>query len=253
MLCRSFSVGLFAACVASSAAAQLSISTGAEYTTGKYGASESTDQLYVPVTAKLQTDDWVLKATVPYLRVSGPANVVGAGDDRVVVPGSAARRTASGLGDIVASAFYSAVTEASSAFALDIGAKVKLPTADEAERLGTGELDYAVQADFYKSFGTLDWFATLGYRWYGDPPGFELRDVPYWALGAAHRLEGGSTIGVSYDYRPRISDGGAAISEATLFWVKRFSREWKLQLYALAGFSDASPDAGAGALLEYRF
>ena len=253
MLSRKLCAGVFAACTASSASAQLSISSGAEYTTGKYGATEKTDQLYVPFTAKLETESWVLKATVPYLRVSGPANVVGAGDDRVVVPGEAARRTASGLGDIVASAFYSAVNDGASGFALDLGAKIKFGTADEAERLGTGENDVSLQADFYKPLGGLDWFVTLGYRWYGDPPGFELRDVPYGAIGAAHRLAGGSTIGVSYDYRPRISDGGSAISEATLFWVRRFSREWKLQLYALAGFSDASPDAGVGGLLEYRF
>ena len=253
MFFRKLCVAGVAACAASSATAQLSISTGAEYTTGKYGATEKTDQLYVPVTAKLETESWVLKATVPYLHVSGPANVVGAGDDRVVVPGNAGRRTASGLGDIVTSAFYSAVNDTSSGFALDLGAKVKFGTADETERLGTGENDYSLQADFYKPLGGVNFFATLGYRWYGDPPGFEFRDVPYGAIGAARRLEGGSTIGVSYDYRPRISDGGAAISEATLFWVTRFSREWKMQLYAIAGFSDASPDAGAGAVLEYRF
>jgi hypothetical protein len=31
------------------------------------------------------------------------------------------------------------------------------------------------------------------------------------------------------------------------------SRDWKLQLYAIKGFADASPDHGAGAMLAYGF
>jgi hypothetical protein len=37
------------------------------------------------------------------------------------------------------------------------------------------------------------------------------------------------------------------------FWSQRMSREWKLQLYGVVGLSDGSPDAGIGALLDYRF
>jgi len=42
------------------------------------------------------------------------------------------RRTESGLGDIVASAFYNLRDERSTGLGIDVGAKVKLPTADEA-------------------------------------------------------------------------------------------------------------------------
>jgi hypothetical protein len=267
-----------------STSAQMSIGGGAEFTTGKYGTTETTDQLYIPFTARFETGRWRLRATIPYLIVSGPANVIGGGEDRIPVSNSgsgssgsgsggsgsgsggsgsgssggggsvnAGRSTASGLGDIVTSASYSVLDEASSAIGLDLGGRIKFGTADEAERLGTGENDFSVQADLYKPLGDFTVFATLGYRWYGDPPGIELRDVPYWALGASYRLEGGSVVGFAYDHRPRIVDGGFEISELSLFWSKRFSREWKLQLYAIAGLSDGSPDAGVGAVLDYRF
>jgi hypothetical protein len=241
--------------IAGSAAAQTSLGTGVEYTTGKYGGTEKTDTLYVPFVAKHETGPWILKATIPYLRISGPANVIGAGADRVTLPGAAAgRRTESGLGDVVASAFYVLRDERSNGLGIDVGVKVKLPTADEAKGLGTGKTDYSLQADFFKPLGgAVTAFGSLGYRWYGDLAGVDLRNVPYGAIGASYRMSADTTIGAAYDYRPRITSGGSAISEATAFWSQRLTGQWKLQLYGVVGFSDASPDAGIGALLDYRF
>lgn len=240
--------------IAGSAAAQTSVGVGAEYTSGKYGGTEKTDTLYVPFVLKREAGPWVLKATIPYIRIDGPANVVGAGADRVTIPGaSAGRRTESGLGDIVGSAFYNLSDERSAGFGLDVGMKVKLPTADEAKGLGTGETDYSLQADLFKPLGDITVFGSLGYRWYGDPAGTDLRNVAYGAIGASRRLSAETTIGIAYDFRPRIVSGGSEISEATAFWSQRMSREWKLQLYGVVGFSDASPDAGVGAVLERRF
>jgi outer membrane putative beta-barrel porin/alpha-amylase len=173
----------------------------------------------------------------------------------VTIPGAAAgRRTESGLGDIVASAFYGLSDERSTGLGIDLGLKVKLPTADEAKGLGTGETDYSVQADFFKPLGgALTGFGSLGYRWYGDPPGVDLRNVAYGAIGVSYRMSAETTVGAAYDYRPRITTGGSTISEVTAFWSQRMSREWKLQLYGVVGLSDGSPDAGIGALLDYRF
>jgi hypothetical protein len=245
--------GLFL--ITGGAAAQTSFGVGAEWTTGKYGEPDKTDTLYVPFIVKHETGPWLLKATIPYIHTSGPANVIGAGADRVTIPGApAGRRTVSGLGDIVGSAFYTLQDESKSGLGIDLGAKVKLPTASESKGLGTGELDYALQADFFKPLeSALTLFGSLGYRWYGDPPGFNLRNVPYGTIGLSRRMSAETTVGVAYDYRPRISDGGAAVSEATGYWSQRLSREWKLQLYGLVGFADGSPDAGIGAVLDYRF
>src|SRR5262245_25206745 len=240
--------------VAGTATAQTSVGVGVEYTTGKYGATQSTDQLYVPFVVKHETGLWIFKATVPYLRVSGPGNVIGAGPDRIVSPGvDDARRTESGLGDVVASAFYNVLDERKGGLGIDLGFKIKLPTADEQKGLGTGETDYAFQADFFKPFGATTLFGSVGYRIYGDPPGATLRDVPYGSIGVSYRLAGDSSVGAAYDYRPHIVNGGSEISELTAFWSKRMSPEWKFQLYGVVGFSDASPDAGAGVLLERRF
>lgn len=236
-------------------ASGLTLGTGFDYTTGKYGGTEKTDVLYVPFFARYETGPAVFRLTVPYIRITGPGNVIGAGEDRVTVPGRAVgRRTESGLGDVVGSVFYNVLSERTSAVGLDLGAKVKLGTADETKGLGTGQTDYALQADWFKPFqGSNTLFGSIGHRWYGDPPGVNLRNVFYVALGLSHRYSSQASAGVVYDYRPAITDGGGQISELTAFYSQRLSREWKLQPYALIGFGRASPDFGAGAQIAYSF
>ncbi len=232
----------------------LTLGTGFDYTSGKYTGSEETRILYVPFIAKYETGPWALRATVPYIRIDGPGNVVGAGADRVTLSGaSARRRTESGLGDIVLGAFYSVLREQHAAIGLDLGAKLKLGTADEKKGLGTGEEDWSLQADLFKPLGALTLFGSLGYRWYGDPPGLDLDNVLYWALGGAYRMSADTSAGLAYDYRPAITRGGGEISELTGFVTKRLSREWKLQPYLVLGFGRASPDWGAGAQVAYSY
>jgi hypothetical protein len=244
-----------AAVPAGSASAEgLTLATGFDYTSGKYTGSEETQILYVPFIAKYETGPWAFRATVPYVRITGPGNVIGAGADRVTVPGAGtARRTESGLGDIVLSGFYNVLSERRSAVGLDIGAKLKLGTADETKGLGTGENDWSVQADVFKPLGAATLFGSLGHRWYGDPPGLDLKNVFYGSVGAAYRLQSETSAGVAYDYRPAITAGGGEISELTAFVTRRVSREWKVQPYLVLGFGKASPDWGAGAQLAYSF
>ena len=254
---RMFRLALTAALItignsmASGAEGLTTLSTGADYSSGTYGLSDSTRVFYVPVTAKHETGRWALKLVVPYIRITGPSNVVGAPENQVILPGGGfARRTESGLGDVVASAFYNVL---SAPFGLDIGAKIKFGTADENRGLGTGENDFSLQADFFKAIGAFTPFGTLGYRRYGDPEGVDLRNVVYGTLGSSYRMSQPTTVGLVYDWRDRIVQGRDRVSELTAYVSRRFSGDWKLQLYAVRGFTDASPDFGAGTALAYSF
>lgn len=269
---RSTLVACVAALLAAPCArAELTLGAGVEYTAGKFGGTETTHTLYVPFSARYDTGPWSLKATLPYIVVSGPAATLGTGPERVTFDSSGSggsgsgsggggsddfqpgERSNGGMGDILLSAFRILLDERSAAFGLDVGAKMKLGTADREARLGTGENDYSLQADLFKPFGALTPFASFGFRWYGDPPGIELRDVPYWALGASYRASASNTLGASYDYRRPIVAGGAPLREISAFVSSKLSEGWRLQLYGLVGLSDGSPDAGVGMLLNYRF
>ncbi len=232
----------------------LTLGTGFDYTSGRYTGSEDTQILYVPFIARYETGPWTLRATVPFIRIEGPGNVVGAGADRVTLSGgSRERHSESGLGDVVLSAFYGVLSERRSAIGLELGAKLKLGTADETRGLGTGKEDWSLQADLFKPLGALTLFGSLGHRWYGEPAGIELKDVTYWSLGGASRLSAQASAGLAYDYRPAVTRGGGEISELTAFLTRRLSREWKVQPYVVAGFGKASPDWGAGAQVAYSY
>jgi len=100
---RLFLITAFAACTPVCAQGVLSIGGGADYSSGEYGKVETTSVSMVYLNAKYETGRWTYRATLPYLRISGPANVVGVGTDVIVLPDApAGRRDVSGAGDITA-------------------------------------------------------------------------------------------------------------------------------------------------------
>ncbi|MEJ2381511.1 MAG: hypothetical protein P8076_10080 [Gammaproteobacteria bacterium] len=245
------SAALLIAATQSAAAGRLMLTTGIDYSTGKYGGSQSTDITFIPVVAKYESRRWVYKLTVPYIRITGPGNVIP--DVGQVTGGTAPRRTDSGLGDIVASATYSVYSSRETQTLVDLTGKVKFATADEKKGLGTGKNDYAFQADVYKLMGELTPFATLGYKVLGNPSGYRLNNVWYGSLGAAYRFSRVTSGGLILDLRERSSAAGSPHRELTAFVSRKLTPDWKLQGYVVKGFADGSPDWGVGAMISCAY
>ena len=220
---------------------------GFDYSEGDYGESETSRTWQIPLTVRHETGPFILKLNVPYVRSSG---VAAPGGDRR----SETRDTQSGLGDITATAMYAAHYDSAAQFGVDVGAKVKFATADDSKSLlTTGENDYSVLADLYKGFGATTVFGTIGWTSKGDPAGDDYRDPWFFSLGFSNKLSDANSWGISYDYRQKVTSSGDPVSEAMLFFTHRYSKEWRVQAYAVAGFSDASPDVGGGVTLGYSF
>ena len=80
----------------------LSLTTGADFSSGRYGAAADTDILVVPLSLRARKADQI-SATLPYLRLDGPANIVGGGESGPIVIDPTAptpRRVREGLGDL---------------------------------------------------------------------------------------------------------------------------------------------------------
>lgn len=254
MLAHRFILTVFLAISTSTSIAndKLTLSTGADYSSGKYGSNASTDTFAIPFAAKYETGLWTFKALIPWLRVTGPGNVVGA--DRILIGGApAGRRTDSGFGDLVTAVTYAASYDQASGVGFDLTGKVKWGTADDSKSLGTGKNDYAVQVDAFKSLGATTLFGSLGYKVYGDPAGIDLQDVAYTSLGVSNKFSGTTSAGLSWDYRPRISQNGSSINEMTGFLTQTLSKQTRLQAYILRGFSNGSPDWGGGLNLSFLY
>jgi hypothetical protein len=166
----------------------------------------------------------------------------------------AARTTQSGLGDVVAAATYNIYGSTGAApLLIDLTGKVKFGTADENKGLGTGENDYSIQADLYKTINKFIMFGTLGYKVFGDPVGINLDNVFYGSLGGSYKYNQQTSAGLILDLRQKASATGAPQRELTAFVSHKIDKTWKAQGYLVHGFADGSPDWGAGAMVSYAF
>jgi hypothetical protein len=225
------------------------LSVGIDRTTGDYGQARDTTITYVPVTYRIGGQPWLFGVTVPWIKVQGPANVT---RETGAIGGSGGTRTASGIGDVVASATRSLLVTAGGA-ALDVTGKVKFGTASRSKGLGTGKHDAHFQLDAYGGEGELTPFATAGYKMLGDPPGIDLRNVYFLNAGATRRLDGERSAGLMWHGQQRTTAGGDPQSELTLFYTRRFGVGWRAQFYGLLGLADGSPDYGGGAFAIRNF
>ncbi len=232
-----------------------SITSGLDYSTGKYGQSKSTDITYVPFTAKYETDLTTLKLTVPWLTITGPGDVVGA-DAAIVRQGSSGKTTTeSGLGDVVFSVAQTIANIGETRpLILDLTGKVKFATASTSKGLGTGENDYTLELDAYKPLAySITLLGGLGYKKLGDPADVNLNNVWFGSAGVSYKLNPSSSAGIMADYRQATLNTSDPLREVTAFFTHKFSAQYKLQSYLTHGYSDASTDWGGGVMLGWTF
>lgn len=228
--------------------AKFTLETGMNYNTGKYGGTQSTSILYVPVTGKYQGKSWTLKLTVPYLQISGPNNVInGVGSTGAASTTSTKR---SGLGDVIVAATRKVYNTDSSRLMVYMTGKAKLGTANSAQGLGTGKNDYSFQSEVYQLTGSLTSFGTLGYKVYGKPPGYTLNDVFYGFLGGSYKFDQETNGGMMLSLAQKSTATGSSRMEAIIFASRKLDNSMKVQGYVLKGFTRSVPDWGIGATIE---
>jgi hypothetical protein len=238
--------------IAKPAVADWSVQTGIDYTSGEYGASEDTRILYVPLTVKTEGERYFVRVTIPYIEVDAPVggDVIAIGPDGQPIRASTGNRVKDdGAGDVVAALGYTVLNSLAAGTVIDVVAKVKFGTADEEKGLGTGEDDYSLQIDGYKTFKRLTYLLTVGHRVYGDPPDIEFDDVFFGSAGAIYKFKPGISGGLIYDFRENIISDGDDQSELTAFVTRKMGGNRKIQGYVVGGLSNVSPDWGVGMTL----
>ena len=233
----------------------LSVTSGADYSSGKYGQSETTDITYIPFMAKYETDDTTIKLTVPWLEITGPGDVVGGNAPVILGTSSHAVTTESGLGDIVLTGTRTiARLGEDHPLILDVTGKVKFATASASKGLGTGKNDYSVALDVYQPItSSATAFGDVGYKVMGDPNGVNLKNVWFGTAGLSYKFNPVTSAGLMVDAKQATQNTSTSSRELTIFLSHKFNDQYKLQTYLTRGYSDASPDWGGGAMLAVTF
>ncbi|WP_169829120.1 hypothetical protein [Tsuneonella mangrovi] len=227
----------------------IQFNTGADYSSGSYGDPTNTDFLAIPIGVKYNTNSFYLKASISYLYVKGPSNVI-PGDGGVNGGTSGAVTSRSGIGDMWLTAGYSMPVGGSTWF--DFVGKAKIPTASETKFLGTGSTDFVAQGQLLHSFGNVSIAAYGGRRFNGKSNLFNLRDV-WLGGGGVYVNSGKSMLGLDYDYRQGATVTSPPISEVTGSLTYKVSDTLRVQGYGYTGLANGSADIGGGLQLLLRF
>lgn len=260
---------------------QYKVRTGVDYTQGYYGESIKNEFLYMPVTITAESENYTFDLTVPYLVNRGP--VVFVDQNNLLLEPQIRKGTVSGLGDIVGSVFHTYFWEDD--LYLSSYGTVKIPTASEKKGLGTGSLDFTVNADVTWQMENSYIFAGAGYDFFGDNLGFSLDSGATLDFGAGtnitdelsagfqtditlspsrdesqlfasaflyYEADEETDITLSYDWQQATADLDS-YKQVSLVYEKDITETVKIGVYGLAGFTSSSPDSGGGIFAEKKF
>jgi len=246
-LCMGFGAAPALAQGESSPAGRLTLAAGIHYSTGRYGAKNPTDVLYVPLAARYDNALGAVSLTVPYIAIHGHGEVVPGGV--YFDPTSDKEISSSGLGDVLATMGYTAYRGSEPLPWLDITAVVKFGTADPDQQLGTGKNDYALQTDMYQRLGTWNWFTTLGYKEPGSPKGYYFQHQGYASAGASHPLTESFKAGLMWSGAQPLTKGADPQGDAIVYSSWMLSPRYALHSYLSRGLTRASADWAVGITL----
>ena len=240
---------------------QLRFTTGVDYSSGDYGRAQETTVLAVPMSARMSFGKWALRASIPYLDIEGPADIViiddgtapgaGGGGDPTGTPGAPRRR--SGLGDTTLAATYSMTKLGGTRAYLDVTGRIRLPTGDEAKGLSSGAVDYGLNAELGHAWRKGGAYVNVGRRFLGDPDDVTTR-VDGWqgSVGGWVNTSRKTELGAYVSMREASFRNATDPAEVGAYAAYRFTRKWRVQLLASTGLSDASPDFGTALSIAYR-
>lgn len=229
--------------------ATLSATATYVYLTGDYGLASDTDVFAGILALEHDADRWRVRGDVSVLTIDGPS-AVGTGGGTAGARPSTDRTT--GLGDTNLEGTWKFL-EPESARQINLTGRVKLPTANEDHGLGTGEFDYFVQVDVSQRINTLVIFGNIGWQFLGDSSRYQLDDGPYATVGLAGPLTEGLTAGAGLNWRSDTGGGADDAVDSFVFVSRDLDEQWRAVLIGIVGFTDASPDLGAGLSLAYTF
>lgn len=226
---------------------EFEIATGADYSVGKYGALVDSRVWSFPIDLKYQRGGFRAQASLPFVTMTGPGQLVGG----VIVsnPGSTSTVKRSGIGDANLTAGYLLNRETGALPAFELSGSVKLPTAKTT--IGTGKADFSATLSAYKSLApTVMLFGSVGYSWLGSPAAYQLENGITATAGLNLRPDDNTNLGASFAYREPVAAGLKGQAVVSPYLTHRLNQRFGLTLYGMAGLNDASPRLGAGIRLS---
>ncbi|HET7083360.1 MAG TPA: hypothetical protein VFI23_01210 [Rhizomicrobium sp.] len=234
----------------------VTLSSGLDFSSGKYGAGQTTDILMSLTDITLQRGDFRFSGSLPYLDIKGPDSVI-AGSNGVPVAirrgVSAIRTKRSGWGDLNLAATWSVPSEDIDDFQVDLTGRVKVATANAEKGLSSGENDFDFSVDVAREIGIWTPFVNFGYRVPGRPSAYSLVSAPSFSVGTTLQI-GDQLVGqAAYEFDGTISNTLADSQQllASLSWL--CTDKLTVTTYVTRGVSAGAAQVGTGLLVSWKF
>lgn len=223
---------------------------GLDYQRGDYGTGAEVETVSTSAGIAVRKGRVRLGAAVPYLRTTAPVDVVVSQGGLFGTPllasggNQTVRARREGLGDATLQATYDMPV---AGFAASLGAGLKLPTASRAKGLGTGKVDYAVNAQVARTLaGEVTPFAAVGYTIVGKPDDFAVRNTWSGTAGTRVALSPRASAALSYSHEQSASRRLADRKSLGLGLGVALGRKMQLGVQGEAGLSRGAPDMKVG-------
>lgn len=168
--------------------------------------------------------------------------------------------TTTGIGDVILRGRYYLVEEQEYVPLIAVTARLKLPTANASQGLGTGEFDHGYGVEVSKLIGT-SWlvFFDGGYNFIGDPDRGDgsgtlgLRNQYWWDVGTGYYLTKDLLATVYFEEYRALRPGLPNARDVFFSSNYRLSAAWRVNGGVAVGLSNGAPDYVVSIGTSYRF
>lgn len=225
-------------------AAELSLTSGLGYATGDFGGAGNTNEVLVPLAAKLRAGAWTFGVSTEWVSVDGPAEV----DDAGLNPAKGGKRDRQGFTDTNLSVRYAFDHIGGGPFYLDVQAKAGLSMASDGFNNSRRIVDAELGAESRKAGAYVD----LGRRYLADTPGVQRRDAWAYAIGGWARFDRKTELGMWFVTHEAPVLGQPDPRKLGAYISRDLRPNLKLAFTLYEGLSPASPDFGGGLRLMWK-
>jgi hypothetical protein len=202
------------------------------YKTGDFGTPIRTNLFSITPTLGYVSTDYDVSATIPYLFLEN-SGATQAG----------LMHAESGVGDVILRGGRVLIPESKSGFSLDGSLALKLPTADEAKGLGTGETDYGAFLGGHQRFDAFKLSLLAGYIKVGDPPSIDYNDIYLYGIGLS-RIFGSTELYTSFEGRRTTVPGAQDPQEVNAGFFHVLNIDYAIKGGVFGGLNNGGPDFG---------
>lgn len=242
---------------------------GAEVSHGDYGSNADATVVTLPVLLAVnptEAIDMTFELPMVFLTSKSGSGVVvtqSGGGGRGRRPSSATTTTSTstlstttteaGLGDISFAAGWTALADGEQTPKIRPTLYLKAPTGDKNHGLGTGTFEGGPGVSVSKWLGDVQLFAEGAYIFQNSISDYQGKNYISYSAGGGVQATDRLFVSLFAKGSSARVDAGTAPVEGRVKVNFLQSRRISWELYALAGFTDASPAVGGGMLLMYQF